>query len=128
MNPVTLLVQLFMLCSLLVIAVTPFVVAVVAVEYLRTHRDRRRVIVTSSFALGLYCGGWLAWSLIASSWAMPFWTTIEASVDAEKYGHLIEHTAENILFVVTLASMCCGVLSVIIAAFGTRSIARLKHV
>jgi len=37
------------------------------------------------------------WRLISGHWSMSFLSTLEASVNAEKYGHPVEHAAESIL-------------------------------
>ena len=127
LNPLTLFVQLFVLGSLILIAMTPIVLVLLVVEHLRTRKYRRGVIVALSLVIGFCGGGVLAWILFSSNWGMPFWTTLEASVNAERYGHMVEHTAENILVGVLVACKCGGVLTGTLAAVGTTVWTHLKH-
>ncbi|MBZ5632694.1 MAG: hypothetical protein LAO55_06135 [Acidobacteriia bacterium] len=120
------LVQLLLLGSLILIITAPIVFLVLAFVHLRT-RSRGREVIALAFVLGSCAGGFLVWNLAPSGWSMSFWTTLQASVNAEKYGHPIEHAAENILVVVTFASVLCGLLSASAAAFGAKLLARPKH-
>jgi hypothetical protein len=72
-------------------------------------------------------GGLLAWNMTPPGWSLPFLTTLAASANAEKYGHLIEHTAQDIVVGVTFACVSCGVLSAVTTAAGTKVLVRLKH-
>jgi hypothetical protein len=72
---------------------------------------------------GMLCGYiagvmFVWWSLVPRDWALPFWTTLAATTQAEKYGHPVEHYAEGIV----TAMMFCGVLG---AAIG-RSVMHLS--
>lgn len=68
-----------------------FVVAAVA------NRRLGPVLVPAGILCGYIAGGLLVWSLIPREWTLPFWTTLAATVDAEKYGHPVEHYAEGIV-------------------------------
>lgn len=68
-----------------------FVVAAVA------NRRLGPVLVPAGILCGYIAGGLLVWSLIPREWTLPFWTTLAATVDSEKYGHPVEHYAEGIV-------------------------------
>jgi hypothetical protein len=124
---VTMVVQLLLAGSLILMIAMPIVLAVLVCMRLRTRGCGRGVLVALSFVLGACGGGILTWNLVPSDWSMPFRTTLEASVNAEKYGHVIERAAESILTVVTFACVFCGILSGITAAAGPKILARLRH-
>ena len=46
---------------------------------------------------GYIVGALFVWTLVSRDWALPFWTTLAATVNAEKYGHALEHSAEAIV-------------------------------
>ena len=76
--------------------------------------------------LGGYVGGALfVWSLVPRDWTMPLWTTFAAAVNAEKYGHEVEHSAEGIaiwiLFGAVLGAVGAGLASVWHPAGSSRS-------
>lgn len=89
----------------------------------RMTRAAATVLIAVSFALGSYAGGALVWSQVPAEWELPFWTTLEASVDSERYGHAVEHAAENILVFVVVAGVVCGALC---AAIMARSLAKRR--
>jgi multisubunit Na+/H+ antiporter MnhB subunit len=121
------LIQFFFLGSLILLTTMPLVLLVLVFDKLRTRRSWRGVLVALSFVAGTCGGGALAWYLVPSEWSLPFRTTLEAAVNAEKYGHTIEHTAENILVFITFASVAGGVLGASIAAVSPKLRSILKH-
>jgi hypothetical protein len=73
-----------------------------------------RVLQALAFVAGSCGGGALAWYSVPSEWTLPFQATLEAAVNAAKYGHAIEHSAEHILVFVTFAcvvggAVCAGI-------------------
>ncbi len=96
--------------------------------FLAIRTRRWQGMLAAGFCVaGTLGGGMLAWNLVPSDWTASFPTTLAASVDAQRYGHTMEHAAENIVAMVLFASVVCGVLSGLAAALGTRLAARLKH-
>jgi len=68
----------------------------------------------------------VTWYFVSLEWSLPFWTTVEAAMNVGKYGHAIEHTAENILVSVTFGCLGGGVLVAGITAVGARVRSSLK--
>lgn len=68
-----------------------------ALDFRRTGQLPRKLLVALAMLCGFIGGAALVWSLIPSQWTLPFWTTIQAAGDAEKYGHPVEHYAENVV-------------------------------
>jgi len=85
---------------------------------------RAALVVSTTMMLGFLVGGILSWNLIAFYWDMPLWTTLKASVDAETYGHPVEHRAEVILiwvlFFSVLSALVVGVVEVVAAKLRKR--------
>ncbi len=70
-------------------------------------------------------GGMLGWAAVPREWTASLWTTIDASMNAAKYGAAFEHTAERVLmyfmlggaigaFVGSIVSICAVARSTII--------------
>ena len=80
--------------------------------------DRRLALVR--VPMGTLCGyvtGVLfVWSLVPHDWTLPFWTTLAATVNADKYGHPIEHAAEAIVIWMLFA----GVAGAVIGGFAAQ--------
>ena len=55
------------------------------------------VLVPAGMLCGYIVGALFVWTLVSRDWALPFWTTLAATVNAEKYGHALEHSAEAIV-------------------------------
>lgn len=106
----TALIQLLLLASLLLLAIMPLAALVLLFVRIRTRGPWGRVLLAVSFVVGSCAGGVLAWLSVPPDWSLPFRTTMEAAVNSEKYGHAIEHAAENILVFVTFASVVGGTL------------------
>ena len=64
-----------------------------------TLADRRpwMLRVPAGVFCGYAAGALFVWSLVPREWALPFWTTLAASVNAERYGHSVEHPAQGIV-------------------------------
>jgi hypothetical protein len=107
----TAVIQFLLLASFLLLATMPLVALVLLFAKIRKRGPWVMVLMAVSFVVGSCAGGALAWSSVPPDWSLPFGTTMEAAVNAEKYGHAIEHAAENILVFVTFASVVGGTLS-----------------
>lgn len=46
--------------------------------------------------------------MLPAEWSLPFWTTLKATVDAEMYGHAVEHYAQGVVLMMTAAAVCGG--------------------
>ncbi len=106
----TALIQLLLLASFLLLATMPLVALVLLFTSIRKRGPWGMVLMAVSFVAGSCAGGALAWSSVPADWSLRFRTTMEAAVNTEKYGHTIEHAAENILVFVTFASVVGGTL------------------
>lgn len=64
--------------------------------------DFRLAVRTSLTALpvAFLVGGLLGWAAVPREWTASLWTTIDASMNAARYGAAFEHTAERVMFYV----------------------------
>ena len=69
--------------------------------------------VPAGILCGYFAGALFVWSLVPRDWELPLWTTVAATVDAEKYGHAVEHAAEGIVVWMLFA----GVVGAVIGGF-----------
>ena len=83
-----------------------------------THK--RGVLMTGSFLAGALASAFAAWLMLPATWSLPFWTTLQATVDAETYGHAVEHYAEGIVLMMTFAAVLGGSALAGATALGTR--------
>jgi len=114
------LVQLLLLASLLLFVTAPLAFVALVCSYLFTGERGRGAMVTGAFVVGAAACGFVVWHLVPSSWTLPFWTTLEATVDSETYGHPVEHAAEQIMMVLMILALAGGVAGAGAAALGTR--------
>lgn len=76
-----------------------FVLATAGLSYVAVSLVDRRpcpLRIPVGMILGYVAGARLVWTLVPRDWELPFWTTLSATVNAEKYGHAVEHSAEGI--------------------------------
>jgi hypothetical protein len=118
---------LLLICSFIVFITMPVAFVVLGGIYLFTGERGRGVLIAGFFVLGALASGFAAWQLVPSAWTLPFWTTLKATVDAEKYGHAIEHYAEGVVMMMTFAAMLGGAACAGAAALGTRLLRRFAH-
>jgi hypothetical protein len=100
-----------LLAAVFFIALLPVALAVLAVRFARSGRRPTALIPAFVMWVGYWIGGLGSWALVAPRWPMPFWQTLAASVDAETYGHPLEHQAENILVFVLFAAVLTALAS-----------------
>jgi hypothetical protein len=112
----TVVIQFLLVASLVLLATMPLVPSALLFVAIRKRGPWGRVLKALAFVVGSCGSGGLAWSSVPSEWTLAFWTTVQAAVNADKYGHPIEHTAENILVFVTFACVAGGALSAGITA------------
>lgn len=93
------------------LVLVPMLLVELLVEHRRNRRHAVGLLICSAMIAGYLAGGILCWNLVAAEWNMPFWTTVQASVDAEKYGHPLEHRAEVILVWVLFCGVAGGLAS-----------------
>ena len=88
-------------------------VAVLSLAFVLSDRRAIRLGIAAATLVGYIGGGALMWRLVPSNWRLPFWETLAASVDAEKYGHPVEHYAESVTVMIlagcVAAALVCGV-------------------
>lgn len=123
MSAVTLLIQLFLVVGFMLMIISP----IVLVTFIATGKSWRNVKIVSAFVVGCLAGGTLLWRFLLFRWDLSFWTTVQASVNAEKYGHPIEHAAENILVLIVFASIMSGIFSAVAVDLAPKLAARFKH-
>ena len=121
------LVQMFVLATLILICLAPAALVILAIEYRRTGRHATALAGACCAVVGFLAGGGAVWKLVASVWHLSFLTTVEAAVNAEKYGHPVEHTAENILVWVLFGGVVAGLISGAGAALALRTRSRLRR-
>jgi hypothetical protein len=121
------LIQLLLICSFIVFITMPVAFVVLGCAYLFTGKHGRGVLITGFFILGALASGLAVWQLVPSEWTLPFWTTVKATVDAEKYGHAVEHYAEGVVMIMTFAAVLGGAACAGTAALGTRLLRRFAH-
>lgn len=86
-----------------------------------TNRRLGPVLVPVGILCGYIAGVLFVWSLIPREWTLPFWTTLAATVDAEKYGHPVEHYAEGIV----IGMLFGGVVGSVIGGFSAHLAGRV---
>ncbi len=79
------------------------------------------ILAPAGILCGYIAGALFVWSLIPREWTLPFWTTLAATVDAEKYGHPVEHYAEGIV----IGMMFGGVVGSLIGGFSAHLAGRV---
>jgi hypothetical protein len=96
---------------------------------LGASRGGRRTVLsfTALVAVGYLAGGVLGWLLRPAQWTMPLAQTLEAAMNASKYGHVIESQAERVLmypwYMAVLCSAVLAVASGIVFRFRSRAAA-----
>jgi hypothetical protein len=118
--------QFLLLASSLLLATMPVVALVLFVTRIRKGGPWGTVLMAVSFVVGSCAGGALAWSSVPPDWSLPLRATMEAAVNAGKYGHAIEHAAENILAFVIFASVVAGTLCAGITAGSLKAWSTVK--
>jgi hypothetical protein len=86
----------FIVAILAAASMVPFVLLAVAVGAwwnFRLAAQRALVIIPAGFLVG----GLVGWRSVPAEWTASLWQTIDASMNAVKYGHAYEHTAEQAL-------------------------------
>jgi hypothetical protein len=78
----------------LVVMLTPVVLAVIGIAYGVSRNERFARLTALLVPAGFLSGGVIGWASKPSEWVMPFWQTLEASMDVVKYTHVVEHQAE----------------------------------
>lgn len=99
--------------------VLPVVLTVLTIQFVRTGKRSAVLLPALITWVGFWLGGLATWTMIAQRWSMTFWQTLAASVDAETYGHPLEHQAESILVFVLFAAVVTALMS-----WGTTWVAR----
>ena len=94
----------------------PVVLAIYAYRYRRTRRLPSGLLVAAVMLIVFYVSATLLWREFAFHyWRQSFLTALDASVNAAKYGHPIEHTAEVLLvwllIVSTLSAVAAGAVT-----------------
>jgi len=74
--------------------------------------------VPAAMLCGFIAGAGFIWMLMPHDWPLPLWTTLAASVNAEKYGHPVEHSAEGIV----VWMMFGAVVGAVVGGFASRGL------
>jgi hypothetical protein len=111
---------LTILCGLWFLLGMPTVVTAFGCEYRRSRKMNTGFVVSVVMLVVFYMSAALIWRLGSADWRLSFTTTLEASVNAEKYGHAIEHTAETmivwLLMFSTIAALIAGATTAVVHA------------
>ena len=101
------------LCSLVIVPIA----AIVFLASLFRRRDRLNGLAALAVLIGFFACGIVGWALVPPQWTASFWTTVDASMNAAKYGSAFEHTAERVLmhffFPAVLGAVAAGVASLV---------------
>ena len=98
---------LALVVTFLVIVFLPPALIGYMLEHRRTGGNRVRILVLALIAAAYLIGGVAGWLLRPPQWTMSFAQTFEAALNAEKYGHELEHTAERVLmYPLYMAALC----------------------
>jgi len=78
------------------------------ISYVAHRAHGGGALIAGCFLAGALAGGIAVWRLALTDWTLPLRITIEAAVNAERYGRPVEHAAEQILTVLIFAATLCG--------------------
>jgi hypothetical protein len=106
-------VQLLILGSGCLFGLAALLFAVELVRSVRGQSTRRNMVTLAAFHAGAWLAGWLVWrSLKPTGWTLSFWATVQAGVDSDTYGHVLEHAAEvlaaNVIILAAAAGLVAG--------------------
>jgi hypothetical protein len=97
-----------------VFLVAPFALAVMGIGSLWNVRLAVKTACTA-VPIAFVLGGLAGWARVPTAWTASLWITIDASMNAAKYGATFEHTAERVLMWFIVG----GALGASIAALGS---------
>jgi hypothetical protein len=118
------------LLAILLLFATGLVVALAFAslfDSLVEHRMHERValrVIGSAVFIGYLAGGALAWLRVPSGWKPSLWETLVASVDAERYGHPIEHYAQGVVIMLLCACAAGAIVGGMFATVAARLLRR----
>lgn len=101
----------FVFTVICLVCVLPIAVAAIAIGA-RWDVGRATRLTGTAVPAGFLTGGLIGWMTVPSVWTASLWVTIDASMNAAKYGAAFEHTAEHAL----LYFLYPGILGALIAA------------
>jgi hypothetical protein len=105
-------VQLLILASVCLFVVAALLFVADTVKWVRRRSPRRRMVTLAGFHAGALLAGWTVWrSLKPAGWTLSFWATVQAGVDSETYGHVVEHAAEVLATYVVILAAAGGLLA-----------------
>ena len=79
------------------VALAPIFAGVFIANRFLLRPDRLIKFVPLAVIIGFLAGGVVGWAFVPVQWTASFWTTVEATGNATKYGHPFEHMAEHAL-------------------------------
>jgi hypothetical protein len=101
-----------------VVALGPILVGVLIASRFLLRRDGLIGLASVAVVIGFLTGGCVGWAFVPAQWTASFWTTVEASGNAAKYGASFEHTAERALlypyFFALLGATAFGVAALVV--------------
>ena len=105
-------VQLLILASVLLFAIAALLFVTHLVRLVRGRSTRRSIVTLAVFHAGAWLAGWVVWrSLRPAEWTLSFWATVQAGMDSETYGHVVEHAAEVLAANVVILAAAGGLLA-----------------
>jgi len=116
------LVQFLVLLTVMLLPAAAIAFPILLFGYLARRTHGRGALISGCFLAGALLSGEAVWRLALADWTLPFWTTVEASGNAMKFGHPLEHAAENNLCAVIVAALFGGLLGAAAAALAARMI------
>lgn len=116
-----------LLCGLFFLFGMPVIAAFFAWEYRRLGKLPTGFLVSVVMIVVFYASAGLIWHLGTTDWNLSFLTTLEASVDAEKYGHPVEHRAETMVVWLLIYSTFTAVVAGVVTPAVRRAWRRRKR-
>ena len=106
-----------LLCGFWFLFVMPVIAAAFAWEDRRSRKLSTILLVAVVMLVTFYISAGLIWRLGTADWNLSFLTTLEASANAEKYGHPVESRAERMVaWLLIYSTFIAAVAGVVTAA------------
>lgn len=81
---------------------------------------RALILAFAAVPLGYVAGGLVGWARVPAAWTASLWVTIDASMNAAKYGDAFEHSAERALDYFLVGGTGGALAFAVLAVVGTR--------
>jgi hypothetical protein len=111
-----------LLCACFFLVVLPVIVAVLAWQDRRVKKLSAGLLTAVVMLVVFFTSAVLLWSLGTADWKLSFLTTLEASVNAEKYGPIESRAERIVVWLLIYSTMAAG-----LAGAATASASSHRH-